>query len=129
MSADVRSGKTASIVANGVAVCGTQWECGYEGEDLESTCFLDNGVETGTIGIVHATFDLQWHWKIGQSPISGPPGLYPRDDLQLSLGLPTGGGSWVFPVARVISSKMTAPVKGLVGGSTSGRSNGTFTPG
>lgn len=118
------SGKTGSFTANGAQCCLRQWDFDVQGTDDETASFCNNGFETGIVSFIVAVWSVEGDWDSTLDFMGGPPGLYPRDDAQLGFGLPVG--SKLLPRARVLSSKLTCPAKGIVAFNASGKSNGQF---
>lgn len=118
-------GKSGYVAANGNRVCLESWDVDDSAEKLPTDSFCSSGVSTGLVGIETLKWNISGSWDFDASPVSGPPGFYPRDDLQLVLGLPVGG--WTMPIALVLSAKCTCAVRDTVKIQASGENNGSFT--
>ncbi len=100
-----------------------------QADDLDTTNFEAIGYETGLPGIQVAVFDVRADWDAGRNFYSSPPGIYPRSDLEdVSFTESTlDNDAWEISLARILSSKNSMPVRGLVGFDFNGKSNGEYT--
>lgn len=108
-----------------------------EADDLDTTNFEAVGWENGTPGVRVGKWDFDGDWDAGRNFFDSPPGITPRDDLGVDRN---GNGSATqiypnladnkphsIPTSRVLSSKNSLPVRGLVGFSASCKTNGQYT--
>lgn len=130
MAGHKRSGKNARVSVGGTPLNHATYNVTWRGDDLDTTDFEDGGVETGIIGVEVAEWECGGDWDAGTNALDDPPGLYPRDDLE-DLAFFTSQSDGVFTgidVARVLSSRNGAQVRGKVTFTANGKSNGDWTP-
>lgn len=136
------SGKQRSAKASRLTVLGANLNVktinvSQHSDELDTTNIEAAGYDTGTVGVTGLDWDFDGDWDAGKNFYDAVPGIYPRDDLGVTR---TGAGSSTIiygnvadnvpttvPTSRVVSSKNTMPVRGLVGFSATCKSNGQFT--
>lgn len=124
---DFRAGKNARVSVNGVPLNKAKWEVDLKGDDIDSTNFESGGVDQGLIGIVGIDWSFGGLWDAVEDDLSGPPALYPRDNL-LNLNFYENvldNVFWSLPINRILSSKNGAEVRQAVNFETSGKLNGS----
>lgn len=124
-----RAGKGGRIVWAGQNLRLKEYSCDHKGDDLDTTCFEDNGKETGLIGIEVLDCTARGDWDADSELTQDPPGIYPRSDggpVKLYSNFADAQFSNL-PIVRVLSARNTNAVRGLVGFETSFKSNGAFT--
>lgn len=126
-----RAGKQGRISWEGTALNLKEWTSDHKGDDLDTTNFEDNGLETGKIGIEVVDFTIKGDWDAGFNYYGDPPGIFPKDDagpIMLYLSSPSYDNKfWSLPLARVLSARSSVPVRGLVSFEATCKSQGPFT--
>jgi|SRR6516164_4294916 hypothetical protein len=128
ISGKARSAKGARAVVGSTILNYSEWNVELKGDDLDTTNFESQGFEQGIIGIIGCNWSLKAPWDAAQNGYDDPPGFYPRPDL-VNFKVFTNVADnvfWLFPLSRVLSAKLNAPVRALVDWNVDGRSNGTF---
>ena len=112
-------GKLAEVTVDQASLYGTDANVEEHGDDIDGTNFQSNGLDVGTVGPTGLTYDIKGNWQNQ----GDPPGASVRPDLP---GVTiTPGGS--MPTARVLSSKISVPIRGKVEYNFSGKSQGSYT--
>lgn len=132
-----RSGKASRLTVAGVNLNVKNMSVSQHADDLDTTNFEAAGYDNGTNGVTGVDWDFDGDWDAGRNFYDSPPGIYPRDDLGVNrngVGSATllypnvaDNNPTTIPTSRVISSKNTMPVRGLVGFQATCKSNGQFT--
>lgn len=123
-----RAGKGSRVSVNGTNLNLAEWDVDMSSDDLDTTTFESGGMEEGTVGIQVAKWDMKGRWDASKNFFDSPPALYPQDsfpNLQFYENV-SDNVYWMFPFARILSSKNGATVRGLVTFEASGKSNSSF---
>jgi hypothetical protein len=123
-----RSGKGSRISANGTNLNQSEWNTDFKGDDLDTTVFESQGYDEGTIGIEGVDWDFKGRWDAIQNFYNSPPGIFPQDQYPNLIFYESVSDNvfWLVTLARILSAKNGATVRGLVTFESSGKSNGSF---
>lgn len=120
------SGKNGYILAEDVRLCLNEWSVDRRATGNVPLSTFDSNYAIGvTSGLELLTWDFSGDWDSERDPFEYPPGIFPREDMALELGL-TQDSAWHVPNALVLSARNSCAVRGKVLFSASGRSNGEF---
>jgi hypothetical protein len=130
MAYSPRPGKYSRVMVGANAIWAKDAPVTFEGGDLDTVTFENDGFDTGTIGIYAAGSTVRGIWNADDNVFDEPPGIYPRDDLadvNIFLNV-TDSTFWDFPFMRVISSNSGTAVRDLVSFDFHVKNQGIFTP-
>lgn len=128
ISGKARSAKGSRAAVGSTILNYSEWTTDLKGDDLDTTNFESLGFDQGIVGIIGCDWTLKGPWDAGRNAYDDPPGLYPRPDLaNVTLYYNVADNVlWTFPLSRVLSAKVNAPVRGLVDFAVDCKSQGTF---
>lgn len=130
-----RSGKNSRVSANGSNLYLANYTVGERVDDLDLTNFESYDTpsaasyDEGTVGVQGLDWSFRGDWDFTTNPMSGAPGIYPRDNLstlRIYLNV-TSNKFWNMPLARVLSANNSSEVRGKVSFDASGKSQHVFT--
>lgn len=104
------SGKRGRVTVGGAAINCSEAEVSDEAPEVDTCTFEDGGQGSRDVGPEDLSWSFKGMWTIG----GGPPGIYPRSDLQALSITPTtlGAKAAVMPLACVLSSTCSLAAKG-----------------
>lgn len=127
--ATYHAGKKGRIEVAGSRLALQEFDATEQGDDIDATSFESNGFDAGLVGIKGCAINMKGLWDSAKNPRTDPPGITPRDDLaNVVCTLSTvAQKKWTLPLARVLSSKNTVPVRQAVTFEAAMKSNETYT--
>ena len=122
------AGKGSRVQANGVNLNQAKWECGCDGEKIDSSNFESSGSPQGMVGFAGLKWSFGGLFDAAKNYYDSPPGIFPQDtfpNLNFYLSV-IGNLFWAMPYALMLSTKNGVEAKGGVNFDASGESNGSF---
>jgi hypothetical protein len=123
------AGKGARVVAAGVQLKKSKWNCAQEGEKIDTSNFESDGTPQGMNGFIGLKWDFGGLFDAASNDFDSPPGIFPQDtfpDLYLYLSV-AGAQFWNMPQALILSARNGVEARQGVTFDASGESNGLYT--
>ena len=128
-----RAGKNGRIAWGNSNLRAKQWSTDDKADDIDTTNFesVVQGIsyDEGLTGPNVAEWSFSGSWDATANAFDDPPGIYPRDEggpLKLYTNL-TDAVFYNLILVRVLSAKVSCPVRGDVTFEASGKSQGQYT--
>ncbi len=106
-----------------------KWQVTPKVDALDITNFEGNGFADWIGGIIECDGTVDFDWDSADDPYANPPSIFPGS-IGGHLELFTSGlasPSWDFPSILIVEVPQTGEVRGLLTGSMTFKSKGTFT--